>query len=324
MREAPQDRLFDREVEFIYWLVGLMGRNAAFSDVTLEPFIGTVEWRARADIMAVRKIEGVRQTLIIECKNRPLYGRALMDAIVQLVRYREVSDGNLILAIPARLSLPDQMAVRSAGIELWDLDAIARIFAAQLADQPPHIMMALGAITTLDSVEDNLVRELTECVPGKSHWSVYQKLIGRVIEHCFCPPLNAPISESPDQSGTNRRDFILANFAESGFWSHMRSRYLADYVVVDAKNYAGKVKKRDILQIANYLKPFGTGLFGMIISRNGPDASAIMTAREQWAHSQKLILVLDDRRCEALIRAAAAQESVQVLVREIQEFRLSM
>lgn len=107
-----------------------------------------------------------------------------------------------------------------------------------------------------------LRRELQACVAGNTQWPIYQKLVGRILEHLFCPPLNVPLSESPDESGVNRRDFILANFAEQGYWSHIRSRYAADYVVIDAKDYAGKVKKRAVLQMANYLRHYGAGLFG--------------------------------------------------------------
>lgn len=98
----------------------------------------------------------------------------------------------------------------------------------------------------------------------------------------------------------------------------------ADYIVVDAKNYSGKIKKRDVLQISNYLKPYGAGLFGIIFSRNGGDASAKTTAREQWAHYQKLILILNDQHCEAVLRASTAGGQTIVLEKELQDFRLSM
>ena len=52
----------------------------------------------------------------------------------------------------------------------------------------------------------------------------------------------------------NRRDFIIPNYSEEGFLRYLRSRYSADYIVVDAKNYTHKITRKDALQIANYLK----------------------------------------------------------------------
>jgi hypothetical protein len=96
----------------------------------------------------------------------------------------------------------------------------------------------------------------------------YQKLVGRTLEYLFCPPLKTPISELGDRPAVNRRDLILPNYAPDGFWKFMRDNYQADYIVVDAKNYRGEVKKKDALQVANYLKPHGAGLFGLIITRS--------------------------------------------------------
>ncbi|WP_368205202.1 hypothetical protein [Aeromonas sp. s5] len=103
----------------------------------------------------------------------------------------------------------------------------------------------------------------------------------------------------------------------------MRKKYSADYVVVDAKNYSRKVKKSDILQIANYLKPHGAGLFGIIFSRNGGDsAGCLHTIREQWMVHQKLILVLDDTDVENMLLSSGG--AADLIGAKIEEFRLSM
>jgi len=231
----------------------------------------------------------------------------------------------MVIAFPGRIADIDRIKFTAEKIEVWDLDTIARIFRAQLGNESGRLAQALKAsLPSRETPEEALIRELHECTSGRAQWSVYQKLIGRVLEHCFCPPLNTPLSESPDESGVNRRDFVLANFSDSGFWQTIRDRYSADYIVVDAKNYSGKVKKRDVLQIANYLKHYGAGLFGIIFSRNGGDNSALVTAREQWAHYQKLVIILNDEAAIAVINGVPSGESTQVLAKEIQDFRLRM
>lgn len=323
--DGNNEQLFDREISFIAWLTWLMERHPDYADVSIEPLLRNPgkpnQQHSRADIIARR--DGI--TLIIECKNRPLFSKEIDSVLLQFRRYSEHRPGTqLVLATPGKLAEIDANRIHAAGIELWDAEAIARIFARQIPSGPPHLATAFSSSGKQETKAEALIRELRECSPGRLEWPIYQKLVGRVLEHLFCPPLNVPLSESPDESGANRRDFILANFAESGFWNHMRLRYAADFIVVDAKNYVGKIKKRDVLQIANYLRPHGAGMFGVIFSRAGGDQSARITAREQWAHYQKLILVLDDNKCIAMLNAAGAGGAAAVLTREIQDFRLSM
>ncbi len=105
----------------------------------------------------------------------------------------------------------------------------------------------------------------------------------------------------------------------------MRNTYSADYVVVDAKNYGRKIKKADVLQIANYLRPHGAGRFGIIFSRKGSDSyGCLHTLREQWLVYQKLILVFDDADVENMLNLAITGEAFEVISAKIQEFRLSM
>ena len=169
----------------------------------------------------------------------------------------------------------------------------------------------------------DLLGKLKACNPGRKDCYLYQGLIGEIIEELFCPPLDKPIQEVNDFTKSNRRDFIVPNYATDGFWSFLREKYSADYVVVDAKNYSRKVKKSDVLQIANYLKPHGAGLFGIIFSRNGGDsAGCLHTIREQWMVHQKLILVLDDTDVENMLLSSGGAEDL--IGAKIEEFRLSM
>ncbi|MCX0450289.1 hypothetical protein, partial [Aeromonas veronii] len=145
--------------------------------------------------------------------------------------------------------------------------------------------------------ELELLDRLKSYKPGRKDCYLYQSLVGDILEHIFSPPLNKPLPELSDKIKANRRDFIMPNYSSEGFWYYIREKYSADYIVVDAKNYSRKVKKNDVLQIANYLKPHGVGKFGLIFSRNGGDATGCEhTLREQWMVHEKMIIVLDDNQ----------------------------
>jgi hypothetical protein len=167
-------------------------------------------------------------------------------------------------------------------IGLWHLQKISSRFRAQIEQVDDTYFKALFQNSEARrSDEDDLILQLRECPAGMPGWLQYQKLIGRILAHLFCPPLDRPLYEHSDYSSTNRRDRIFPNYASEGFWQFPRSRYSADYVVVVAKNARRKTKKPHILQIANYLKEHGVGRFGMILRRQGSDRGAVETLREQ-------------------------------------------
>lgn len=324
---APQPT----EFEFITFLSDLMRGSGEYSEISQEAIIGK-ERRHRADILAIHKRRPHKPKLLIECQStsHPL-SRNIDDVIKHLHNYVTIyGDCQPILAIPGNLSEEDSAALKAAGIALWDLDFIAYNFKEQLPNLELSYYKSLVARRVLRGPaltrEDQLIEKLKSCDPGKRDWSLYQELVGDILEHLFCPPLKKPLPEHADKTKTNRRDFILPNYAENGFWHVLQRNYMADFVVADAKNYSRKIGKNEILQVANYLKPRGAGLFGMIFSRHGCDAAGGMhTLREQWLLHGKLILVLSDEEvCSMLIAMRDIRKPEYIVEEIIEQFRLSI
>ena len=168
-----------------------------------------------------------------------------------------------------------------------------------------------------------LLERLDSVPPGRPHWSEYQTLCGHILEFLLSPPLSSPLRERSNSSKVNRRDFVLPNYATAGFWDYMRAYYSAHYIVVDAKNYRGNVKKGEVLQVANYLSEHGAGLFGMIICRNGGDRSAGITRQEQWAIYRKMIIVVNDDDLRQMISNMISGTNPSDVIRQkLEDFRL--
>ena len=327
------NRSFDRqprEFEFVSFLAKLLESHPDYIDVKREALLG-YKTRYRADIIVQRIGKDYTERLLIECKTYfPLTSR-LQNIIAQLEKYRSVyGDCRMVLAVPATLRECDLLALNEAKIEVWDLHYIAQTFTEQIQQAQPGYYKALFLAKIVrpgkTSREKELIAALTACNPGKADWNIYQSLVGDILELLFTPPLGKPISELTDKAKANRRDFIMSNYTDAGFWAFMREKYEADYVIIDAKNYTRKVKKEEILQIANYLKPHGAGLFGLIISRVGGDAAGCEhTLREQWLVQRKLILVLDDDDVkEMLLAKSDGRAPEETLGQKIERFRLSM
>lgn len=317
------------EVEFSAFLFDLLSHNPNFAEGQLEPRISKRP-PLRGDICVKSTYKDRCESILVECK-RPAFftDRRLRESIAQIDMYRSTSDfTSYVLAFPGRIS-PDQREVlRNADIGVWDVDFIASTFADQIRTSPhPYFKGLLLSITPVSSKppEVRLLDTLKACPAGKSHWADYQRVVGQILERLFCPPLDPPISESADEFKVNRRDWIFPNYADSGFWRFLRDLYNAEYILVDAKNYNKPISKAQVLQIANYLKPHGAGLFAIIASRAGADKGAKVTIREKWMSERKMILVLTDEDMEAmLLSASAGGEASRVIGQLIQDFRLAM
>ncbi|HSZ25792.1 MAG TPA: hypothetical protein VK766_08750 [Cytophagaceae bacterium] len=321
-----RNQLF-REVELVQFISELIRKNENFKNAIVEPVLENS--RYRADLIVERKKKNIWEKLLIEVKVIPTFTEIrLREVIEQLKVYGKYAKGyRLVFAFPGILSDKDNADIQSNGIEIWDINYIAQTFAKEITTTPHPLFQALFTKTKYVAAHDKLIIELKSIRAGNkdADWSKYQKHIEKVLDYLFGSVLSSPITEHSDHFKINRRDFILRNYAETGFWAHLRNRYLADFIVLDAKNYTKKVTKKEVLQIANYLKVHGAGLFGIIISRNGGNTGCYYTCREVWAMDKKLIIVLTDEDIIKMIIAKAANNDPEEIIRQkIEEFRLSM
>ena len=241
--------------------------------------------------------------------------------------YAEIAGNRkLVLAFPGRTNEHALQQFKTRAIEVWDIDKISEVFRDQiLATDDPYFTALFFNTRARATPQEKFITELKACPAGHEYWVEYQKLIGRILVDIFCPPLTTPLEEHSDASRANRRDFVFPNYAVDGFWHFIRTRYAADYIVVDAKNGKGKITKAHILQMANYLKEHGVGMFGIILGRNDTDSGAKVTMREQWLLHNKLIVTLNDAELENMLLAkAAGGNPTTVLSDRIQQFRLAM
>lgn len=329
---ASIDRYALRGFEFETALADLMQASGKYRDIQTEAALPLGRGAPRrADILA--KSEDGGETILIECKETPTIGDVrLLEALRQLKSYEALAGGaRLVLALPARLNAQQKNAALLEGIEVWDLDEIAARFREGL-DRVNHpllrsLLHAAAALnrTSAETPESRLLYKLRELEPGRGAWSAYQKLVSRIFEHLFCPPLSTPIVNLADDADVNRRDIILPNYAEAGFWAFVRGRYAADFIVVDAKNYTEEIGKSDALQILNYLKRHGAGQLGIIVTRKGANAACMAVIREHWAHFEKMLIILSDDHIERMLRVKEACGPAEDVIRQwVEEFRLSM
>lgn len=282
------------------------------------------------DIVAERR-EGERwKSIAIEVRSSNALTLSRINQIIYQLNVVQANSKNkykFILAVFSKLTETALSLLQQNDIEVWDIEYIAKTFADEIADTPNVLFQDLlkrQLKYSQKSKEEEYIEKLKNCIAGKDHWSEYQKIVGEILSYLFCPPLSEPLKEKYDYAKVNRKDFVFPNYSERGFWAFLRDNYKADYIVVDAKNYAKNILKKDVLQIANYLKPHGAGLFGIIVSRNGYGESAYYCLREVWMQEKKLIVSLQDNDIEQmLLEKESGNPPENVIRQKIEDFRLS-
>ncbi|MFC1991617.1 HNH endonuclease [Chloroflexota bacterium] len=320
-----------REFDFEDYIFTLLTLNQDFKNVRKQITVQK-EPRLLADIIAEERIDGRWQQVLIECQSSTSFSRDRLLSVVNKLQVYQViiPVTRIVLAFPGSISGSAYKNIQTINlnIEIWDLHYLSQRFANEIPQVQHPILQSLlsGEKQSLtESPEELLIEKLELCKPGRTEWVAYQHLVGNILEHLFCPPLSPPLKENADALAINRRDFIFPNYIDGEFWAFLRDKYSADYIVVDAKNYVGKIKKEQVLQIANYLKPHGAGLFGLIVCRNGGNRSCMLTLREVWIVERKLIIILTDYDLKEMLAAKSIGTRPESIIRQkIEDFRLDL
>jgi len=315
-----------REIEFLELLIKMLNGSDEYESILKEPRIGFSK-RFRPDITAYRG----DTRYIIECKSKLAYSNSeiykIRDYILDLKAFANEND-IMVFATPSRISTEVKSDFLNYKIEIWDIDYLMSAFRKDTFVKNNfnyNFIHFYDKHYYEESFKSELIKKLDVCQPGKDSWSEYQRLVGLIVEELFCPPLSKPLPEYSDVTNTNRKDYVLPNYCNEGFWKFLREKYNAEYIVVEAKNYKNRVGKNQILQVANYLKPYGTGMFAFIFSRYGvDDKGGKQTIKEQWIMENKMIIVFEDSDVKNMLLADTIEGVEQIISDKIQEFRLSL
>ena len=145
--------------------------------------------------------------------------------------------------------------------------------------------------------------EALDDVPLGARYSVaYEAACESILEFLFSPDLGSPKAQVFNSTRSYRRDLIMKNGAETGFWARMRERYQADYLIAEFKNVKSSVGNTSIWQLAGYMKEKGVGFFGMLIARNGVSRGTANPAiLDQWIHANKMIVPISNEDLKSMI-----------------------
>ena len=314
--------------EFPSYIVKMMRKNPDFENVQSEYRLVIDGSNVFVDVACSNK--GKRT--LVEIKQTPPFTKdRLLAYIARLQQYSKVEpNADLVLLFPGAMSQEYYAIATESHISIWDSRKLRDIFSNQLVileNTPLYHLFYLGPNgDESNSQPARFISELENISPGRDDCQKYQEKCKDIFEYLFSPPLGKPHYENRDETNTNRRDIIFPNYAEAGFWKFLRNKYTADYIVFDAKNYKADIKKDAVLQMSNYLKSFGIGLFGIILSRKQPSKGALVTRREHWIAYKKLIVFLNDVDVKQMLKTKEDKivSPEEVIKENIEQFRLKL
>lgn len=317
-----------REVELIYFIRELINKNKDFRSAEFEQIIPNSN-NYQADILVETRNGNAWKKLLIELKSTVTFTEDRLESLIKILKsYTKQFDQPVtpVLAFPGLLPDIEKQKLKDLGIEIWDKEFITEKFKKEIRESKNLIFKYYFSHKSNLTFEEKLIDDLENIKPGKKEWSKFQKHVEKILSYLFSDILSDPITELSDNEKINRRDFILRNYCDNGFWKYLREKYQADFIVLDAKNYVDKIKKNQILQISNYLKTHGTGLFAIIISRSGEENNgSYFTRREKWVTEKKMIIILNDEDLKKMILSKASSNNPEeIIVQKIEDFRLKM
>jgi hypothetical protein len=314
-------------MRFERFVLNLIAGSGRFQRIQENPVIEGHQ----VDIEAwdISEIAGAEARWLFEIKHRPTIPKDVMQHIALVGRIAVLSGighTHFVLVIPGRLTAAASESARTSHIEVWDAAVLFKLATPEILSKYLGETSPVVDAPTLEENKGEALSESLRSLPtGRPHAEAYQRLSSEVLEFLFCPPLEAPRYEMPDAARRNRRDMIFENATIDGWWAFLRETYSAHYVVVDAKNYTLPLKKQPVLDIAHYLKAYGCGLFGMLVSRKGPGDAARHAIGEQWIGDKKMIVVLsDDDILEMLRMKVEGGRPEEVIRGRIAEFRMRL
>ena len=175
-------------------------------------------------------------------------------------------------------------------------EEVAKAINNSLSFYPPSQYLQLTALEPQKVQEPPLISKLKCCPMGKEHWKEFEDACEEILEYLFVPALNPPFVQDRTEFDLQRRDLIFdIPYDTTTFWNLIRLSHKSSAVIVECKNFSGKLPPNEVVITSKYFGEKRCGLFGLIITREGLNESAVKEQKRLWKEDNKMIICLEDK-----------------------------
>jgi hypothetical protein len=156
---------------------------------------------------------------------------------------------------------------------------------------------------------------------GRAHAREFENIVRDILIYTFAGKIEFESEQVRDADGLKIRDLVFRVTDPYGIWDLIRREHAkSSLFVVEAKNTQDRPGANEIRQIADYLKPNGVGLFGILVGRKPPTPQTrrdVVSRRSGGDGVSKTIVVLGEEDLIELLnrRMHRRQESCDEYIR---------
>lgn len=220
------------------------------------------------------------------------------------------------------------IAIRNERLRVWDRDVLNRLVNKHLTILEKYFAPYPKAIDALTLQFDpnkakryeEFNEKLAACPSGRDYFDQYENIGAEIWQHLFTGKLGTPKVQRTTSDRVQRRDSLFRNLRTSPFFERVFSRFDADFIIVDFKNYAEPVNSDVIEEVANYASP-ALGNLVVAVTRKGGGSAALPSQIRLFKDRHIVVLtVSDNQMLEMVARKERGEEPEDVLADLLDEF----
>lgn len=213
------------------------------------------------------------------------------------------------------------IATGNERVRIWDRDVLNRLVNKHLtilqkyfAPYPRAIEALMQQYTPANARRfDEFKRRLASCPTGMQHFDEYEELGTEIWSYLFAEKLGPPKVQRTTSDRVQRRDSLFRNLRMSSFFERVFSRFGADFVIVDFKNYRDEVDS-DVIEDVSHYANRALGNFVIAVSRKGGGSAARAGQIRLFKDRNIAVLaVSDEQMLEMIARRERGEEPDDVL-----------
>lgn len=221
-------------------------------------------------------------------------------------------------------SIGKSIAVNNPRIRVWDRHILNRLVNKHLPVIENYFQsykVAVEAIAPeIEKLRFQRYKEFEEkinsCPTGKNFFTQYELVCKEILEYLFEGKLKPFSNQSVTYDGTQRRYIVFRNQRNSGFFERIFSRFNADFVIFDPKNYGEKIDKKLFESIAKYPNE-AVGNFAVLISRKGAVKNTVETQLRWYRDKKIIVLSIDDANLLEMIARKERGENPEDFLEDV-------
>jgi hypothetical protein len=213
------------------------------------------------------------------------------------------------------------IVVKNPRVRVWDREVLSRLVHKHLIILEKYFAPYPKAIEALTAEFDpvnakrfnEFKRKLDACPSGKDHFDQYESIGTDIWKYIFHDKLGSPKVQRTTSDRVQRRDSLFPNLRKSMFFDRVFSRYDADFIIVDFKNYGDEINSDVIEEVSHYANP-ALGNFVVAVTRKG-GGSAALAGQIRILKDRKIavLTVSDEQMLEMLARRERGEAPEDVL-----------